>query len=244
VERRLQRLSWLRIRELVPAEIDTAVLPVGTVEAHGAACLGTDIYIPEDIAGHIAERLNALVAPTVTYGITKSLLRYNGGATVRPETFGAYVRDVLDSLAAAGFRHVIVINGHGGNNAVLKDVAYAFHAERRANIAVIHWWQLCADMTENFFGHIGGHAGTDETAYIWAMDPALADRERYDPDLAYTFNPGADVYPVPGTILLYKAGEGYPEFDDRRAKEYREKVIDAVGEFAAMVLGRWRKFGL
>jgi len=244
MERQLQRLSWQKVKALIPDKIDTVILPVGTVEAHGSSCLGTDNYIPETIALGIADRINALVAPIVNYGITKSLLRYNGSATVRPETLAAYVRDVLDSLTTVGFRNVILMNGHGGNNSVLKQTALDFHAERRANIAVIHWWELCGKMTEGFFGHVGGHAGTDETAMVMAVDPALADESEYDPELAYTFVPGADVYPVPGSILLYKEGEGYPEFDLEKAKQYREKVIATVGDFVEMVLSRWRKFGL
>jgi creatinine amidohydrolase len=244
VQRELQRLSWLKVRELVPSKIDTVIFPVGTVEAHGSSCLGTDNIIPEDIATALAERLNALVAPIVNYGITKSLLRYNGGSTVRPETFAAYIREILDSFADTGFRNVILMNGHGGNNGTLKPVAYEFHAERKANIAVVHWWQLCHQMTEEFFEHAGGHAGTDETAMVMAIDPELVDEERYDPDLAYTFNPGADVYPVPGTILLYRKGEGYPEYDLQKAKEYRERVIAAVGDFVEEVLRKWRKYDL
>jgi len=244
MERQLQRLSWLKIQELVPAKIDTIILPVGTVEAHGSSCIGTDNYIPEEISLGLAERVNALVAPIVNYGITKSLLRYNGGVTIKPETFGAYVRDILDSLVGVGFKNVILMNGHGGNNAILKSVAYEFHAERRANIAVIHWWDLCGKMTEEFFEHVGGHAGTDETAMVMAIDPALVDEATYDPELAYTFVSGADVYPVPGSILLYKEGEGYPEYDADKARQYKAKVIDTVGDFVEMVLGRWHKFGL
>ncbi len=244
MERLLQKLSWLKIKELVPGKIDTIVFPVGTVEAHGSCCIGTDNYIPEIISEGIAERLNALVAPTVNYGITKSLYRYNGGSTIAPSTFELYVRDVLDSFADTGFRNVILMNGHGGNNASLKTVAYEFHHQRKCNIAVIHWWQLCEGMTKEFFGHQGGHAGTDETAMVQAMDPSLADKEAYDPELAYYFQPGADVYPVPGSILLYREGEGYPNFDLSQAMVYREKVIRTVGDFAEMVLARWRKFGL
>ena len=70
MERTLQRLNWLTVQQLVPGEIDTVLLPVGTVEAHGAACLGTDNYIPDTIAHDIAERINALVAPTVAHGVT------------------------------------------------------------------------------------------------------------------------------------------------------------------------------
>ena len=244
MERELQKLSWLRIRDLVPEKIDTVILPVGTVEAHGSACLGTDNYIPTDISNGIAERLNALVAPTVNYGITKSLYRYNGGSTIKPETFGLFIRDILDSLVDNGFHNVILMNGHGGNNTVLKDVAYQFHYEQKRNIAVIHWWDICGEMTDEFFGHAGGHAGTDETAMVLAHDTKLVDQKAYDPDLAYTFKRGADIYPIPGSILLYKEGEGYPEFDVERAKEYQLKVFETIGDFTEMVLTRWRKFKL
>ncbi len=244
MERQLQKLSWIKIKELVPSKIDTIIFPVGTVEAHGSSCIGTDNYIPEVIAEGIAERINALVAPTVNYGITKSLYRYNGGSTITPSTFELYVRDILNSFADTGFRNVILMNGHGGNNASLKTVAFEFHHEQKANIAVVHWWQLCEEMTKEFFGHLGGHAGTDETAMVQSIDPALADKGAYDPELAYYFQPGADVYPVPGSILLYREGEGYPNFDAAQAVEYRKKVIATVGDFAEMVLARWRKFGL
>ncbi|MEW6049973.1 MAG: creatininase family protein [Candidatus Zixiibacteriota bacterium] len=243
MERRLHHLSWLKVRELVPATITTVILPVGTVEAHGSACLGTDIFIPEVIAGGIGERLNALVAPTVNYGITRSLYRYNGGCTIDEKTFGAYVGDILVSLADVGFRYVIIMNGHGGNNSALKTVAADFHRQHNSCVAVIHWWELCHDMTKEFFGHVGGHAGTDEAAVVHALDPSLLDKDAYDPKLAYYMRPGADIYPVPGTILLYQEGEGYPEFDLAKAKQYRDKLVQTVGDFAEMVLGRWRQAG-
>jgi len=244
MERQLQKLNWIKLRDLVPEETDTVIFPVGTLEAHGSACLGTDNFIPETIAEGIAERLNAMIAPTVNYGVTKSLYRYGGGSLIKPETLQLYVREILDSLHDTGFQNTILLNGHGGNNSALKTVAFDFHAARKANIAVIHWWELCGDMTTEFFGHHGGHAGTDEAAMVQAVDPAYLDKDTYDPELAYWYRPGADVYPVPGSILLYKENEGYPEFDVKQAKAYRQKVIEAVGDFAEMVLERWRKFGL
>lgn len=244
MERQLQKLSWLKVKELVGSTVYTIILPVGTVEAHGSCCIGTDNFIPEAIATGIAERLEALVAPALHYGITRSLYRYPGGITINPETFSLFLADILNSFADTGFKNVLVMNGHGGNNDALKDVAQKFHHERKANIAVIHWFELCGKLTEEFFGHAGGHAGTDETAMMMAINPDLVDTRAYDTDLAYQFRSGADVYPVPGSILLYKEGEGYPEFDLERSKRYFEKVILAVGDFAEMVLSRWRKFGL
>lgn len=244
MERELQRLSWLKIKKLVPDEINTVIFPVGTVEGHGSCCVGTDNIIPTTLSLNIADRLNALVAPTVNYGITKSLYRYNGSSTIKPSTFQLYVRDILDSFVDTGFKNVILMNGHGGNNDALKTVAFEFHHEKKANIVVVHWWELCGEMTREFFGHQGGHAGTDETALIQSIDADLADDKLYDPELAYYYRRGADVYPVPGSILLYKEGEGYPNFNLEQAKEYQQKVIKMVGDFAEMVINRWKKFGL
>jgi creatinine amidohydrolase len=240
----LQKLSWLKIKELVPAEIDTALLPIGTIEAHGSACIGTDNFIPEILAEDLAERVGALVMPTLNYGITKSLYRYNGSITINPDTFQLFVGDILKSMADTGFKNIIILNGHGGNNSSLKTAAFDFHRNEQKNIAVIHWWELCHDMTIEFFGHTGGHAGTDETAMVQAIDPKLADKYSFEEELAYYFRPGADVYPVPGSILLYKEGEGYPNFDIKQAKEYRKKVVETVGDFIELVLKRWQKFGL
>jgi creatinine amidohydrolase len=243
MERELQKLSWLKVRDLVPSQIDTVILPVGTVEAHGSDCLGTDNYIPENIAHGIAERINALIAPTMPFGITRSLHRYSGCVTLRPDTFAQCLGDIVESLGHSGFKNVIIMNGHGGNNDVLKTVAHDWHRDHGLNICVIHWWELCAEMTEEFFGHVGGHAGTDENAMVQAIDETLVDKEAYDPKQAWFFRPGADVYPVPGTILLYKEGEGLPEYDSEKSRQYREKVVAAVGEFAELVLKRWREQG-
>ena len=244
MERHLQKHSWISVKKLVPGQIETIMLPVGTVEAHGAACIGTDNFIPELIADGIAERINALIAPTLNYGITRSLYRYNGGITITESTYQSFVGDILRSFSDIGFHNVILLNGHGGNNNMLKAAAMEFHRKDKANIAVIHWWDLCGEMTKQFFGHVGGHAGTDETALVQSIDPALGGQADYRPELAYYMQPGADIYPVPGSILLYKEGEGHPNYDLSQVKAYREKVVATVGDFAAMVLERWRQFGL
>ena len=87
MERQFQRLSWKHIKDLVPGKIDTLIFPVGTVEAHGCMALGTDNFIPESIANHLADKINALIAPTVNYGITRSLYGYPGSITITENNF-------------------------------------------------------------------------------------------------------------------------------------------------------------
>lgn len=241
MQRELKKLTWTKIKKMVPDQLDTILLPVGTIEAHGAAALGTDVLIPEAIAASQAERLNALIAPTVNYGVTRSLYRYPGSSTIQPGNFTAYMIDVLNSYGDSRFKNIIILNGHGGNNDSLKQAAAEVHYKRRANIAVIHWWQLVADITRDHFGQAGGHAGIDETAAVQAIDPQLVDKDEYDENMAYLVNGGVDVYPVPGSILLYTEGEGYPNFDLEQARSYLPKAAEAVGNFIIDIIEKWKQ---
>jgi creatinine amidohydrolase len=40
--RELERLNWMEVRALVPARIDTVLLPLGTLEPHGVTANGAD----------------------------------------------------------------------------------------------------------------------------------------------------------------------------------------------------------
>src|SRR5574340_1720313 len=122
--REMADLNWMEFRELVPAKVQTVLLPTGTLEAHGVENNGADILAPVAMAKEIAPRVNALVAPVVPYGVTGSLDAYAGGMTISEQAYRAYVGDVLNGLARQGFRNIIVINGHGGpQTAILNELA-------------------------------------------------------------------------------------------------------------------------
>jgi creatinine amidohydrolase len=239
MQRELQKLSWKNIRELVPHKIDTVLFPVGTIEAHGAAALGTDNLIPQSMAEYLSGKINALIAPILNYGITKSLYGYPGSMTVRPESLEMFITDILKSLHDIGFKKVIILNGHGGNNKVLKTAALDFFDKYRTKIAVIHWWMLCDDLVREFYGQEGGHAGIDETAMVQAIDESYVDKSLYDDNMPYLYRHGADVYPIPGSILLYKEGEGLPDFDSQKAKEFQIKVFEHIEEYIKFIVSRW-----
>ena len=45
---RLEELDWIEFGKLVPKKMDTVILPIGTVEAHGVISLCTDTLIPKE----------------------------------------------------------------------------------------------------------------------------------------------------------------------------------------------------
>ena len=245
--RELERINWMELREWVPSRSKTVLLTLGTLEAHGVTASGADFIAPVAIARDIAPALQAFVAPFVPYGFTGSIDADAAGLTVPEEPYRAYVRAVLVGLARNGFRNVIMMNGHGGGQtAILNALAQDVGRGERVRILVVNWWSYCSDVTQEVFGEDGGHAGDNETAFIQAIDPSLVHPERYKPEMVL---PNAapnmwSAYPHPTTIGLYQAGQGYPKFDEAKAKAYFRKVCDKVYGLVADTIRRWDEGGV
>ena len=70
--RSLNDINWMEFQEHIPAKIETILIPVGTMEAHGVINNGADNTAPEAIVKAIAEPLNAVYAPVLPYGGTST----------------------------------------------------------------------------------------------------------------------------------------------------------------------------
>jgi len=245
--RQMNDLNWMEFRELVPARIQTVLLPTGTVEAHGVINNGADNTAPLALARAMAPGLNALVAPLLSYGVTGSLDGYAGTFQISEAAYRPFVADILTGLARNGFRNIIIINGHGGpQSAILNEVAERVGRERRVRILVTNWWAICSDLTLLTFGEDGGHAGWNETAFIQAIDPKLVHPERFSKDLE-TPRPAAgtwNAYPFPSPVILYQPGQGSNRFDQEKADKYFKAVVDRMTSLTKGIIAKWDLAGI
>jgi creatinine amidohydrolase len=239
VERRLLYLNHVELRKVVPEEIDTVIVPVGTVEAHGVTPLGTDVIIPEAMAERVAPEINALIAPAVPYGITRGLLGHPGTIHIQPEVFEDYVYDLLESLAKVGFTKIVVLNGHGGQTTELKNVLFETSRQTGAKTLLIDWWHDADRIRQEILGREGGHAGADETACIVAIDPSMAKPDLFDLDSAALYSEAYTAYPVPGSIIVYRAGDWSLTFDRDKCSAYFDAVTAKVTDLIKDILAKW-----
>src|SRR5687767_2328486 len=84
--REMDRINWMEFRDNVPSRINTVILPTGTLEPHGVINNGADNTAPFAMAKTIAKRTNAMIAPTLPYGITGSMEAYPGAFQDRKST--------------------------------------------------------------------------------------------------------------------------------------------------------------
>lgn len=111
---RIADMHWAQVEAYLRTD-DRCVLPIGSVEQHAGLSLCVDMILAERVSVEAAEPLGVPVYPAMPFGITPGFLAYPGTISLRIATLLAVVRDAVDSLRRAGFRRVLIVNGHGGN---------------------------------------------------------------------------------------------------------------------------------
>ena len=109
-------MNWMQVEHYLQSD-DRAILPLGSTEQHSYLRLTADCILPERVAVDAAEPLGIPVFPVLPYGVTPYFSAFPGSISLRVETHLRVVKDILDGMANSGFRRILIVNGHGGNNA-------------------------------------------------------------------------------------------------------------------------------
>ena len=136
---RIGEMNWSQVERYLRGD-DRAVLPLGSTEQHAGLSLSVDSILSERVSLEAAEPLGVPVFPVLAYGITPYFLAYPGTVSLRVGTYVRIVRDILDSLKRAGFRKILIVNGHGGNQPA-QSLAIEWTADNPGVATKFHnWW--------------------------------------------------------------------------------------------------------
>lgn len=157
-------------------ELQAAILPVAAIEQHlEHLAMEHDWRSVNEVANAVAERMRprVLVAQGLVAGISEHHMRHPGTLTLKPGSFLAVVCDLIDSLKRAGFRNILVLNGHGGNTDPCRGIWGQFRQLTEVNLHFLPYWEVLGDgaRDELVTRSIPGHAQEFETAFALARFP-------------------------------------------------------------------------
>ncbi len=112
---RYEELNWFDVENYLEAD-DRLMLVFGSCEQHAHLSLLTDVKIPLALADAASNDSNVLVAPVVNFGVSPYFLAFPGTISLRVTTLLNVAEDIVRSVHQQGFRRILVLNGHGGND--------------------------------------------------------------------------------------------------------------------------------
>ena len=184
----LEALAWPEAQETID---DVLLLPVGATEQHGPHLpLNTDTVIAMAACAYTSAQTGAPVLPALNYTVSLGHTeKWPGTFAVFHETLMNGVREIARWAVAAGWKRLLLVNSHFGNDAPLRCAVdrLRFDLTGRLFIATRNTWQLNAAIAERFTHDAADwHANEAETSLLLFLAPETVHEERVakagDPD--------------------------------------------------------------
>lgn len=177
-------LQWRRLRadQLRERAKQNAIVivPVGAMEQHGPHLpVEVDSLLAETIALRTA-RLMVSTAPVVVLpclwtGISEHHMSFGGTISLKFATFSALLTDVCHSLLRHGFRRIVLLNGHGGNDNGLRVIADELASILKISVVQFTYWHAAVQPIAALLERQKRlqHACEAETSMLMALRPEL-----------------------------------------------------------------------
>jgi creatinine amidohydrolase len=171
----LPHMTWPEVRDLL-TRTDMVILPVASLEEHGhQGPIGTDFLNGLERAKLVAQKTDVLVAPILFPGNSPYHMAFAGTITLPAETIQLVYFQAAQSLIRHGFKRFLILNSHGGNQAISRYIVDRINQET-AGIAV-----ELGEAAEPFVTRstrqepreFDRHAGVNETSASLYLTPNL-----------------------------------------------------------------------
>jgi creatinine amidohydrolase len=136
---RFEDLNWMDVENYLKND-DRLMIVLGACEEHGYLSLLTDIRIPLALADAASAKTNVLVAPPLNFGISPYFAKYPGTISLRTQTFLSVIEDIVRWVHRQGFRRLLFLNGHGGNNPATGVLAELVNELPGLKVDWYAWW--------------------------------------------------------------------------------------------------------
>lgn len=239
-----EQMTWMEYRDKVKDSV--VILPMGSFEQHGPHLpLNVDVIIPTSFAKLVAEKVDGMVLPPVSYGY-KSQPTSGGGplfpgtTSLDGDTLTHFILDILRDTYRHGGRKFLMLNGHYENVAFATEAVDLFLREAKdIKVVILNWWdQVPDELVPELFEEAGfpgwdtEHAAITETSLMLFFAPELVHKDKIIDDQAARipkyaiFPPSKDIIPASG--VLYKATYASLEKGEKISKQVTDVIVKIV----------------
>lgn len=185
-QRFLPYLTWTDIDALPDRPNTVIVLPAGAIEQHGPHLpCAVDSVVAAGVVGKamslLPDDVPAYALPPITYGKSDEHLHFPGTITVSGEVLLQTAIEIGESIYRAGFRKLVIVNGHGGQPQPLEMAARELRLRHGDFVIIVRSaWSVPHDASA-FPAHerqLAMHAGRGESSIMMALAPDAVRMER------------------------------------------------------------------
>lgn len=133
-------LTWMEVEQNLKKE-NRLMVVLGATEQHGYINLMADVKIPLAIAEAASQQTGVLVAPPLNFGCSSYFTDYPGTISLRVSTLISAVEDIIRSLHRHGFKRILIVNGHGGNEPAKVALGELVNELKDLQLAWYDWWK-------------------------------------------------------------------------------------------------------
>ena len=143
---RLGDYTTTELGDLLRSSDPTAVIPVGSCEQHGPHLpLDTDRFLAEAVALEACSKSGDVLLPSIPIGYNEKELDFPGTVSLPARVFLDMMIGIGRSLQTAGWRRLVIVNGHGWNNDLVRAATHVLNESPGFNTACCSYWSLCLE---------------------------------------------------------------------------------------------------
>jgi creatinine amidohydrolase len=154
------------------------IIPFGILEKHGPHLpLATDLFESREITRRATDKEYCVVFPWYYFGQINEARHQPGVIAYSHSVIWNLLQETCSELARNGFKKILIMNGHGGNNDFLKYFCMSQLESRKDYIVLLFQTQSDssyeAEIKKLSKTSADGHAGEIETSMIDVIRPDL-----------------------------------------------------------------------
>ncbi len=231
----LDELAWPDVAELREKNGGLLLLPLGATEQHGPHLpIQTDTLLATAACAYASAKTGVPIAPPLAYTVSAGHTpKWPGTFSVLHETFLSTLRQLAAWAAATGWKRLLLVNSHFGNDATLRAAVDQIRLAHMGELLVgaRHTFALTPEIWQAFIADAADlHANRAETALLLHLAPALVHLDRLkesdDPDRT---TDSVFSYPVAQTSLNGVTGQPSAATADEGAVLFLQ-IGDALAE--------------